>query len=105
MKSYHNTTDITGRELDQYESKAKTQEERILEWFTFYEQAATPSRIHRLVLNDAPITSVRRAMTNLTKQGKLEQTPFKRRSPYGRPEYVWQLASPSPQHTLPWRSP
>ena len=52
--------------------------------------AFTPSAIRRMVLPDAPLTSVRRAMTNLTKDGLLEKTELKAEGIYGRPEHFWK---------------
>lgn len=93
MKSYHNTTNSEGLALSKYEAKARTQEQRILDWFRAYEQEATPTKILRSVFagENVPLTSVRRAVTNLTTTGKLQKTDEQRKGPYDRPEYVWRL--------------
>jgi hypothetical protein len=88
--SYHNTTDSTGSELRDYEDKAKGQDELIMEFFMQNSGGFTPSFIQQKVLPQAPITSVRRAMTNLTNRGKLRKTELQVQGPYGRPEYVWK---------------
>lgn len=97
--SYFNTTKESGTTLKNNVAKAKSQEEEILKQFRFdrihynsqfwenYDLGLSPSQID---LN-APITSIRRALTNLTKQGKLIKTNEKRIGMYGRSEYVWKL--------------
>ena len=88
---YHNTTDSNNPDLGTYENKARSQEELILDWFN-QGRAATPSMVCRIVFrNRVPLTSVRRALSNLTKQFKLEKSDIQREGQYGRPEYVWRL--------------
>lgn len=95
--SYHNTTNESGITLKNNVAKAKSQEEEILEFFKyvnyFNEFNSTPSELQmlNLKLKKYPITSIRRALTNLTKQGKLIKTDEKRIGMYGRSEYVWKL--------------
>jgi hypothetical protein len=38
-----------------------------------------------------PVTSVRRSISNLTKQGKLEKTSEMKKEEYGKPNYYWKL--------------
>ena len=94
--SYHNTLAHEGDQLRHYEQKAMTQDERILEAFYLIPSdcGRTPSDVGHYVLPNAPLTSVRRSMNTLTKQGKLIKTDEQRRGPYGRPETVWRLAAP-----------
>lgn len=86
--SYFNTTNESGTTLKNNVAKAKSQEEDILILFKMITNQS-PSEI--LLLTDYPITSIRRALTNLTKQGKLIKTDEKRIGMYGRSEYVWKL--------------
>ena len=45
----------------------------------------------------APLTSIRRAIHDLTDKGLLFKTDRKRHGLYGRPEYIWSLlAVPAP---------
>lgn len=89
--TYFNTTNAEGRELRDYKDKALAQQHRIMAFFEVApEFLYTPSEICRLVFdNDVPLTSVRRAMTNLTNDGKLKKNDKKRIGPYGRPEHCW----------------
>ncbi len=89
---YFNTTHSTHPELTQYESKAVSQEARILDYFKTYEAQKTPSNLLSLFGGKTPITSIRRALSNLTAQGELVKTEHQVLGPYRRPEYVWSLA-------------
>lgn len=90
--SYFNTTNESGTTLKNNVAKAKSQEEQIFEFClecNVFKNGITSSQIFGFI--DYPITSIRRALTNLTKQGKLIKTNEKRIGMYGRSEYVWKL--------------
>lgn len=89
---HHNTTFESGETLDLFEQKATCQEETILSFFSSRpHQEFTPDEVQQRVLPNAPITSVRRAISDLTKLGALEKTENKRQSIYGRPAHTWKL--------------
>ena len=95
--SYFNTTNESGTTLKNNVARAKNQEEEIFNIFVYNQQILkinasgfTPSVLYD-ALETYPITSIRRALTNLTKQGKLIKTNEKRIGMYGRSEYVWKL--------------
>jgi predicted ArsR family transcriptional regulator len=100
--TYFNTTQEVGRELHEWEAKAKSQEDLILVYFQARGGEWSPSQIlQRVFSGRIPITSVRRAMTNLTDQGQLFKTDHKCRGSFGRPEYLWRLPTPrDPQRDL-----
>lgn len=101
MSSYHNTTNSDGADLVEYELKADTQEALIFAFFESHpDRELSPSYVHQHVLPRAPITSVRRAISNLTHAGLLTKTDTQLDGPYGRPEYLWQLTRPT-QGRLP----
>tara|TARA_E500000331_G_C17002247_1_gene602551 strand:- start:159 stop:443 length:285 start_codon:yes stop_codon:yes gene_type:complete len=87
---YYNTTKQDGNNLKSYKSKALSQEDKILNYFTV-KGKATPTEIWSGMSADALLTSVRRSITNLTKSGRLTKTKEKKTSIYGRPEYVWEF--------------
>ncbi len=100
MESHHNTTNEKGKVLKDFEDRAKGQEGEILRLFKrqFAKKKSaefSPSQIHNRIWyqddKNYPITSVRRALTNLTGMGLLEKTNKKRMGPYGRPEYIWRF--------------
>lgn len=89
--SYFNTTRQTGDQLAQYREQAATQESVIIQFFREHPHSAyTPSDLSKL-LPRAPLTSIRRAVTNLTRQGLLEKTTSQKAGIYNRPEHKWRL--------------
>ena len=91
--NYFNTTRSSGAQREQYEHQAKSQEEVIYEYFASrHGMEYSPSQVREyLNLTSAPITSVRRAITNLTNASLLTKTDRQTAGPYGRPEYLWTL--------------
>ena len=93
--SFYNTTNATNPDLAEYRQKAENQNDVIMHLFESGLNY-TPSEVNRLALPNAPITSVRRAITNLTDDGRLFKTVHKRNGIYGRQEYVWQIKKSAP---------
>jgi predicted HTH transcriptional regulator len=87
--SYFNTTNESGKQLEIFEQTAKNQEEQILELMKLYKKLS-PSDVNKYFTN-YPLTSVRRALTNLSNQGKLIKTNEKKLGIYGREEYIWSV--------------
>jgi Fe2+ or Zn2+ uptake regulation protein len=93
-ESYHNSTHARGTELAGYEKKARKQDEQVAELFRKHAPfPLSPSRVHRALGGESfgPLTSVRRAVTNLERAGVLEKLDRRMRGPYGRPEHLWRL--------------
>jgi hypothetical protein len=97
-ETFHNTTNETGVQLEAFTKKAQTQDEVVLTFFKNHlNHDFSPSKLyeylikHSLIDNTTPLTSIRRALTNLTVAGKLTKTNRTVISRYGRSEYVWQL--------------
>lgn len=92
MTSHYNTTNEKGATLRTYEDAAKSLEERII--LLMREQIEiprwSPTRLHGY-FNNVPITSVRRALTNLTKEGRLYKSEVMSVGGYGRREHNWVL--------------
>lgn len=88
MQSHFNTTKESGNQLNIFNATAKNQEVQILELMIVYKKLS-PSDVQKY-FNNYPITSVRRAMTNLSNQGKLIKTDEKKVGIYGRNEYIWE---------------
>ena len=106
-KSFHNTTNESGDQLEMFENRANKQETVVL---ALYRKAGrlTASECFRLYPDQGiPITSIRRAITNLSKvglltkldgtQGQLEgeepdpEKIVKKKGIYGRNEYVYEI--------------
>jgi hypothetical protein len=92
MRTFHNTINESGSQLLNSEAKARSQQERILAFFRDYPyQYFTPFDIHKKVLPYAPITSVRRAITNLQKAGHLDKTGYMVLGDLGKNNHCWRL--------------
>lgn len=98
MTGYHNSTHAVGAELAQAEAEAQSQQDTVLAIFRFQPlREMSPFQVwveydHPLV----PLTSIRRAISNLTKDGYLVRTASQRVGPYRRKEYLWRLAAVQP---------
>lgn len=96
MTHYHNTNKESGATLAQSEAKAKSQEDKVMEFFTAFGDSYhfTPDAVLQYGdFPDTPITSIRRAMTNLKKQGKLMKTENMEIGSYGKRVHTWKLHS------------
>lgn len=80
-----------------FEDQAAKQDEIILALFKKEaHRDITPFEMEsclRLNGHNYPITSIRRAITNLTKDGKLIKTSNMRPGEYGKPTYAWKYKS------------
>ena len=89
MKHFYDTFEIKRSDLQKEISNAKNQEEKILLIFN-KKKELTPSEVWEYLM-EYPLTSIRRAMTNLTEQGRLTKTSIQKLGYYGKPNYVWQI--------------
>ena len=87
--SHYNTTNESGNQLSLLTEIAIKQEDKVLELFTIYKKLS-PSDVWKYY-SQYPLTSIRRAMTNLSIAGKLVKTDEKKIGIYGRNEFIWQL--------------
>jgi len=99
--THYNTTHETGQRLLDLSAKAQSQEAIILNFFQansipgdkYSRWSPSQIRAEAWVLRGQPeITSVRRAMTNLTSKGLLTKTDHKRKGPFDHWEYTWCLS-------------
>lgn len=96
---YYNTTNQTGKTLTSNWDNSKTQEELIMDFFGRLKERyrgaftyATPDQVCEAFDNRFPITSIRRAMSDLTMAGKLQKTTIQRKGRYGKMNYCWKLS-------------
>ena len=89
--TFYNTIQENSDELARSQSKAKTQEQKIIKCFKQYETPLSPSMVLSISGLNCPITSIRRAMTNLSDNGKLEKTKDFVIGNYGKKEHLWCL--------------
>ncbi len=80
------------------ERRAQRQDARILAWFRAHPGRWTPSEVHAaedLLDLNCPLTSTRRAITNLTRAGQLRHYPTDRKpGPFGAKESTWSVSDP-----------
>lgn len=94
--SYWNTTRLEGDALRDAVAKAEQQDAAILTIFRNASGPLSPSQVWALCEQAGkrwPITSVRRAISNLTDDRVLEMLESKRDGLYGRPEHEWRVAA------------
>jgi Fe2+ or Zn2+ uptake regulation protein len=89
--SYYNTTNEKGIKLKESHRKAKTQEEVIYSFFLMHGKPLSPSQVLKKLNLECPITSIRRALTNLTNEGKIIKTGVKTVGLYNKKEHLWRL--------------
>ena len=91
--SYYNTNRESGVTLRKSEIQAQTQEDIIAEFFREHPTTAfSPHQIHNTLFgSNVPLTSIRRAMTNLTDLRILKKTPIMRMGNYGKYVHTWRL--------------
>jgi hypothetical protein len=89
--SFYNTTHEKGDDLKRSHTKTRTQEEVIYSYFLTYGKPLSPSMILEKLNLKCPITSVRRALTNLTSDNKLFKTDIYVKGMYGKREHLWRL--------------
>lgn len=95
LRSFHANASTSVEEAKAGEARAKGQEARVLFWM---EDRCrwTPSQLHDALGGESgfgPLTSLRRALTNLTKAKLLVHHKGDHRpGPYGSPETTWSRA-------------
>lgn len=86
---FYNTIHLQGKELSEALADTIIKDHKVYVVMQ-YLKSATPSQVHTKLPN-LLIGSIRRAMTNLTTQGKLEKTLIMKMGPNGKREHVWKL--------------
>jgi hypothetical protein len=99
---YYNTNNEVGTALADSRDTARCQQERILKYFKWsFHDGFSPDEIWVLVFQRSiPLTSVRRAVTNLTLEGHLVKTEHTKVGCYGKRCHVWMLAERRIQQDL-----
>ena len=89
MEAYYDTN--KEKDLAQSNNNAISQQIKILDFFKENMGYRSPEDIQRLVLPKSPLTSVRRAMTNLTRSKHLVKTSHMVKGNYGKMVHTWRL--------------
>ena len=106
--TFYNTISETGEELKHSWRNTERQEKKVLRVFnTLPHSEMTPATVHSLMISwgliseQTPLTSIRRAMSVLTDEKKLEKLDdTKKPGSYGKPNCCWRLAPPKGQMEL-----
>lgn len=97
QSAYFNTTNESPAKAAEFEAQAEFQEDIVLQWFKEMDISAPPSLVHKeliardMISGQTPLTSIRRAISNLTRDGCLRKTETKMRGSFGRNEFCWEL--------------
>jgi Fe2+ or Zn2+ uptake regulation protein len=92
LDHFHNTINASGDTLVAHTITCKSQEERILAIFKETHFKMTPFEVlekYSKLYKEVPITSIRRAMSNLTEENKLLKLPSMKTEKYGKPNFEW----------------
>lgn len=89
--SYYNTTNLEKEALKKCRKAVVSQEKKILEIFKNHQIPLSPTDIFSNFFKKTPLTSIRRALSNLTRDGKLEKISKMKIGSYGKLEHCWRL--------------
>ncbi len=90
--AYYNTTNETNPQLKQNQEKAKTQKDIVLSLFKKNkDRKMSASMIHKLTGLNCPLTSIRRAISDLHSEGQITKANIKVSGVYGRAENTWKI--------------
>lgn len=89
---YYNTTNEQGEDLRELINKSMNQEQRVIEFFKVNPELelTPPEVLNELFSLNTPLTSVRRAISDATTKGRLQQTKRLRKGDFGRLNYCWK---------------
>lgn len=90
---YFDTTGAAEKELQDFRIKNQRQENIVLQYMQVAKRL-TPSEV--LIISEFdgynwPITSIRRSLNTLTREGFTVKTEMKLEGPQGRDEHIWEM--------------
>jgi hypothetical protein len=89
---FYNTTGETPEKIKEYEQHNGTQNGRILHIFKLVGKPLTPEDVEAIYCRQYPaalLTSIRRGISNLTREGYLRETGNKKPGKFGRMIKTW----------------
>jgi len=94
MNHYHNTIPVSDQLCLEFERKAEKQDDRVLDFFRAHPlRDFTPPEVHVAIGYPGPVSSIRRAITDLTKAGYLYKTGNMRPGEFGVSNNCWRINS------------
>ena len=88
---FYETIDQVGSALTESNKKTRKQEDLIYSLFVKRNQPLSPSMVLSQSGLNCPITSIRRAITDLTNSGRIVKTDRQVKGMYGKAEHLWEL--------------
>ena len=89
--AFYETINQTDSALKESKKKTRKQEDLIYSLFQKRNRPLSPSMVLSQSGLNCPITSIRRAMTDLTNLGKIVKTDRQIKGLYGKAEHLWEL--------------
>ena len=89
--AFYETINQTDSALKESKKKTRKQEDLSYSLFVKRNQPLSPSMVLSQSGLNCPITSIRRAMTDLTNLGKIVKTDRQIKGLYGKAEHLWEL--------------
>ena len=89
---FYNTIDLKGSELQDALQKTEVNKERIYLLLKYLKGYYTPFQVqaqYNRLFKEIPITSVRRALTDLTNEGRLKKSDRMKVEKYGAKNHLW----------------
>lgn len=92
---YYNTNGLCGHKLRKAIAKCSNQEQRILTIMRKLKKKLTASQLHEIYIDlhnkRTPLTSIRRALSNLKNEEVIHKLDEQRIGDYGMPEHFYSL--------------
>ncbi len=88
---FYNTNQESFKEVFDSSIKTANQSDVIFKLLQTANTPMSPSMIYKILGQKWPITSIRRAITNLTDKGKIVKTQKTTKGIYGKKEHLWSL--------------
>ena len=95
--AFYETINQTDSALKESKKKTRKQEDLIYSLFQKRKRPLSPSMVLSQSGLNCPITSIRRAMTDLTNLGKIVKTDRQIKGLYGKAEHLWELPLSEPK--------
>ena len=89
--AFYDTINQTDSALKESKKKTRKQEDLIYSLFVKRNQPLSPSMVLTESGLNCPITSIRRAITDLCNAGRIVKTNRQVRGMYNKPEHLWEL--------------
>jgi len=97
MQTYYNTNGETGETLKGSKKKANRQQDEVLNIFKVNaNKLLCADEIYTLGQFKAPLTSIRRAISNLASEGYLVKTDHQKMGGYGKLTYCYKYQTVEP---------